>query len=115
MGQCIRMVGLSVRQFLSTTQVIKTLPPSLWRHQHLFISSSRSSSDRAGGGDNAPTLPNFDYALIRSVKPWQTWLQQEMRSNQAREMMLVVVKKAVFMIMIKKNIMMMMIICSEGG
>ena len=100
MGQCIRMVGLSVRQFLSTTQVIKTLPPSLWRHQHLFISSSRSSSNRAVGGDNAPTLPNFDYALIRSVKPWPTWLQQEMRSNQAREMMLVVVKKAVFMIMI---------------
>ena len=88
MCPCSRMVGLTVRQFLSTSQVTKIQPHSLWRRQHLLISSSRSSSDRRGGGDDGPTLPNFDYALICSVKPWPRWLQQEMRSNQAREMTL---------------------------
>ena len=37
------------------------------------------------GGTVAVAPPPFDYALIRSLKPFPAWLEGEMRSNHAGE------------------------------
>ena len=42
---------------------------------------------KRGGGTVAAAAPppEFDYALIRTLKPFPAWLEGEMRSNHAGE------------------------------